>query len=751
MSSNYNLNNSISNIQILNNNENIFEKLNEEKTVKIDDTTNDFAKAKKIKLIKNDYKSQYFKINKKNFKNFLKNKIVQKFINHIILIIYNLIAFYLYYLSLEGCEGTNSECIPKLATWFLGRILIFGATSALLISVELFIMLNKKIYLTHLIYIISFFYYIYEYDHGSKLDYHGLYNFAINMVLIAIFSIIIGIIYLIIILKRKNNKIYWTIFILVVGYIAIRIFIFSFSLQNSCRDWDMGLNGTRIDNNQDKYSCNLIYPKRCFIYNLNNFFDIPFYLHKTCYVDAKQGYEHKNFIDYLKIDKELASKSSMTHLGLPVTVNNPKFNMSKVEDYLNVHNLVYKNIILMDLYNGPEKEKYYNNTLPPEIEIIFDKKTKKREAKIHLIKNETLSKIRNEIANDPNNKNDTLFNNVILIYVDCVSRQHFLRKMPKTAGFIEKFMKYNNDLGFSAYQFFKYQTFAHYTMPNIIPLFFGRKTNDDRRVNIVKYFKDNGFVTGNSGNICSREPCSFEMEDYRHYKITLDEYDHENIAMFCDPNYSSEDSPYPIFSGPYGILRKCLFGLDTFKYLLEYGKQFWNAYKDNRKYLRLMFQDGHEPTGQVVKYIDDYLYAFLNELYEKKLLNDTAMFFFSDHGNSYFNYVYYYIFKSDDSIIEQTHGTLFIILPSNKNKTKKIDESYYNNIYENQQTLISPYDIHDTVIHIVFGNNTMYNEKAYSGTGYSLLAKFDGKTRNCKTFENMMRNKEECICLQKQK
>ena len=38
-------------------------------------------------------------------------------------------------------------------------------------------------------------------------------------------------------------------------------------------------------------------------------------------------------------------------------------------------------------------------------------------------------------------------------------------------------------------------------------------------------------------------------------------------------NYSSEDSPYPIFSGPYGILRKCLFGLDSFKYLIEFGNQ----------------------------------------------------------------------------------------------------------------------------------------------------------------------------------
>ena len=41
---------------------------------------------------------------------------------------------------------------------------------------------------------------------------------------------------------------------------------------------------------------------------------------------------------------------------------------------------------------------------------------------------------------------------------------------------------------------------------------------------------------------------------------------------FCDPNNSSEDSPHPLITGPYGMIRKCLFALNTFKYLLEFGE-----------------------------------------------------------------------------------------------------------------------------------------------------------------------------------
>ena len=142
--------------------------------------------------------------------------------------------------------------------------------------------------------------------------------------------------------------------------------------------------------------------------------------------------------------------------------------------------------------------------------------------------------------------------------------------------------------------------------------------------------------------------------------------------------------------------------------------------------------------------MDEYLYNFLNELYEQKLLNDTSIFILSDHGNSYFNYIYYYILRSDDSLIERAYGTLFIILPSNKNKT--INEDYYNNLYKNQQALISPFDIHDTLIHIIFGDNTLFNQDLYSLYGNSLLTDFDIKIRNCTKWKGYMIDGKICIC-----
>ena len=664
------------------------------------------------------------------------------FINLSVLI-YNLLAFFLYYLSLKGCFESQSSCISLLSTMFLGRLLIFGILSALMITIELYLFVIKKISIFHIIYIIIFYIFIYYYDHGTKLNYHGLYNFVLTIFFILFFSSILVIINLVIYIKRKKDKVYNTIFVIFLIYILIKLIIFIFSLNNSCKNWDKGLNSTILNNSPEEYNCKIIYPKKCLINIFNDYFDISYYLHKKCSINDRQEKEHKKYLKYLKLDKELISLSNMTHFGLPITVNNPIFRESNINDYFKVHNFVYKNTILMDLYNN-NKTKYYNNTLQPEIEIIYDKKSKKRTAKINIIKNETLSKIRNEIATNPNNTNISLFNNILIIYTDSVSRQYFLKKLKKTSSFIEKFMKYNNDLGFSAFQFMKYQTFAHWTQPNVYPMFFSSRNAYGKKINIVKHLKDNGYITGNSGNLCSKEPFEIDIQEYRIRGIIWDEYDHENIAMFCDPNYSSEDSPYPIFSGPYGILRKCLYGLDSFKYLIEFGKQFWNIYKDNKKYLKLSFQDGHEPTGQVIKYMDEYLYNFLNELYEQKLLNDTSIFILSDHGNSYFNYIYYYILRSDDSLIERYYGTLFIILPSNKNKT--INEDYYNNIHKNQQALISPFDIHDTLIHIIFGDNTLFNQDLYSLYGNSLLTDFDIKIRNCTKWKGYMIDGKICIC-----
>ena len=57
---------------------------------------------------------------------------------------------------------------------------------------------------------------------------------------------------------------------------------------------------------------------------------------------------------------------------------------------------------------------------------------------ITIYRNETLINERKKLQN-----NNSLFENVIIVFTDSVSRQHFKRVFKKLGKWIEQFMKYN--------------------------------------------------------------------------------------------------------------------------------------------------------------------------------------------------------------------------------------------------------------------------------------------------------------------
>ena len=106
-------------------------------------------------------------------------------------------------------------------------------------------------------------------------------------------------------------------------------------------------------------------------------------------------------------------------------------------------------------------DKYYkipeNETKPLEPEVVLEfSKDNIGEIKIKINKNENLAKERKELGLKYKSK----FDNVLFIFIDSLSREHFKRKLKKTTKFIEKFMKKNNkDKEYQSYQFMKYRTF----------------------------------------------------------------------------------------------------------------------------------------------------------------------------------------------------------------------------------------------------------------------------------------------------
>ena len=219
------------------------------------------------------------------------------------------------------------------------------------------------------------------------------------------------------------------------------------------------------------------------------------------------------------------------------------------------------------------------------------------------------------------------------------------------------------------------------------------------------------------------------------------------FALNCDPNYFDVVNPHSIGIGESSVFRRCLYGRENIEYLFDYGKKFFETYSDNRKYLRMSIPNGHELSGQVIKYVDDPLYEFLNYLFVKDLLKNTAVILAADHGLNIL--VLYKLFQSQDQEIEVNNPLLLLILAD---KQWMNYEAQYKNIHENQQTFITTYDIYHSLKHIINGEDIPLNIKNIEKTekfnpkkhflGTSLFNKIDPSERYCSNYIDI----EDCIC-----
>ena len=134
-------------------------------------------------------------------------------------------------------------------------------------------------------------------------------------------------------------------------------------------------------------------------------------------------------------------------------------------------------------------------------------------------RNETLVKERRKIAKNEKTK----FNNVYLIYIDAISRKHFMRKFKKTSKLIEKMLNTNtikkeNYKNFNSYQFLKYHTFVDNTIGNNFPLIYGTTPEIKKGISMTKFFKSKGFIhLAATHNSCNRE--IFDWENTSSYII----------------------------------------------------------------------------------------------------------------------------------------------------------------------------------------------------------------------------------------
>ena len=343
--------------------------------------------------------------------------------------------------------------------------------------------------------------------------------------------------------------------------------------------------------------------------------------------------------------------------------------------------------------------------------------------------NKTLSIERKKLENESSPYSD----NIMIIYIDSFSRANSIRKLKKTLKFFEQFMSYKGGYNkkypneyFHSFQFLKYHSFKGATFQNFPKIFYGNYINATDFVRINKYYKMNGYITGFGIDDCNKD------NTRTHHNLSEEEiYDHQ--LTICDPN--SEGILIPKI--------RCLYKNISSYYLLKYIEQFWREYKYNRKFALVVINDAHEGTLEVIKYTDNIIYNFLNSLYDDNLLKASSVLLLSDHGTGMPS-----IYSLNDFFyIERALPMFYIII--NDRKNLDYNQQYFN-IHKNQQTLITAFDIYNTIANIAYGNNynkidtkTINKDTAKSPFGKSLFENINQKERKPNKYPNM--RKDVCI------
>jgi len=625
------------------------------------------------------------------------------------------VAYYYYYLSLETCLKGEEKC-SLLVEWQFVKIYqeLRACFLAVFLLEFIFYNLLSKLHLVHFFIVFSVFY---KKSHGREFHDHGYYNFVYFFVIIFLTMIfLIPLNFIIYIIRKTKHFIFLFIYVLFLSLGIYALYYFIILNGSNCDDWGKGLNNTSIDNNSTKYACQIQYPNKCTYKPIYFFQDYTKILRKNC---AK--YTKENLRDnLLKSSKSRYINANTTHFGYPLSNKDPK----SIKDAK--WNTMLTNFLnnLVDMNNKKTLKKYFKNKIP-EVSVDFTKSTQGK-ININVNYDNNLSKKRKELEKGT----IPLSNNVLVLYIDSVSRQNSIRELKNTLKFFEKFMPYEG--GFNAnhpndkyhsFQFFKYHSFKGYTSVNYPLLFYGQNRKVKNKFLINKYFRENGFVTCLSHDICLRDNTKSN-----HNFIEEEVFDHE--FNLCDPNQENINI---------NTIR-CLYGKQDIEHLLNYTGQFWRKYKDNRKFALLVSNYGHEGTLQALKHVDLIISDFLNNLFNENLLKDTTVFLISDHGSGMPSL--YYV--SDFFKIELHLPMLYILVNDRKNISY---EQQYKYMYENQQNFITALDFYNTLGNILFGdaykeikNKTDKVDTCKSPHGQSLFDKiYNIKDRHPKKFNKMIK------------
>lgn len=577
-----------------------------------------------------------------------------------------------YYLSLEGCFSKNElDCLTEVYNQenfarLMSYVIIAGILFSIILIFKYLDILSWKIVFLEIALLVL----ICFYDSGNDLQHHGAYNQI--LLFIIIFIIILALCFLNSIFKFLSHfkcVLFYPI-LLLVGSIGISAF-YQAEFGGSCSYWLQGFKNSTVNN---EISCKLEPPTLCLELILNKKLDLSYYLQDTCVTRPNND---------KKIIAQYTSISNPTVIGYP-RVEKWKFEESSL--FFKYPKTVLKNLIDM-------KNQSINSVLKENIEVTVNFEVDPPKVDINLKRNETLAQER-KILHEKN-KDKTIAKNFLVVFLDSLSRNNMKIKLPKFYKYIEKYYG-ETDFHYESFQFLKYHGTGDTTNPNLSPFFSGVDWLKAKGESVTKFYKKNGYITATIYNECVRELLNLYGKNQKNFGWEAS--DHEFNDLFCDPNFIRPDNRFALFNGPYSPRIKCLYNKPTFEYVVNYTNLFWDAYKNEPKFVRMGNINPHEVTAEVIKYDENYYLEFFENFEKNGYLNETIVIIFSDHARTH------PMIQGEDHKKELYLPFLSIIVPKKLEKYEEIRKKLKN--FENR--LVTPYDMEISLLDFI-SEKSSYN------------------------------------------
>ena len=300
---------------------------------------------------------------------------------------------------------------------------------------------------------------------------------------------------------------------------------------------------------------------------------------------------------------------------------------------------------------------------------------------------------------------------VLIIGTDSVSRLNAVRFLPKTRAYLTHQLDGVEMLG--------YTKVGDNTFPNIVPMLTGKTVEE------LPWTKQ-------EPTVFDRYPFAWKNYSENGYRtLFLEDQPYGAIFDYMKPGF--HETPTDYYNRHYHLAmdreqelwyneHTCLVNKSQTDIVLDYTLDFLKVFR-SRPYFGFVFitRLTHDVLEQTAT-VDDIYAQFLRTCDESNLLNNTVLIFMSDHGIRFGP-----IRKTFIGKMEERLPMMFVVFPK---WFKKKYPSIQQNLKHNSRLLTTPFDVHETLMELLYFGEPKNTKSEKSQRGYSLVKRIP-KSRNC--------------------